>query len=77
MALGFSHPVKYNAPEGIELKTDKMEITVSGADKQKSDKLLQKFARLRNLNHTKVKALNMLMNILIAKPERQVRNNES
>ena len=35
MALGFSHPVKYNAPEGIELKTDKMEITVSGADKQK------------------------------------------
>ena len=35
MALGFSHPVKYTAPEGIELKTDKMEITVSGADKQK------------------------------------------
>ena len=35
MALGFSHPVKYNAPEGIELKTDKMEITVSGIDKQK------------------------------------------
>ena len=35
MALGFSHPVKYNAPEGIELKTDKMEITVSGVDKQK------------------------------------------
>ncbi len=35
MALGFSHPVKYSAPEGIELKVDKMEITVSGIDKQK------------------------------------------
>ena len=34
MALGFSHPVKYKAPEGIELKTDKMQITVSGIDKQ-------------------------------------------
>mgnify|MGYP000985518369 FL=1 len=35
MALGFSHPVKYTAPDGIELKTNKMEITVSGIDKQK------------------------------------------
>ena len=34
MALGFSHPVKYTAPDGIELKVDKMEITVSGIDKQ-------------------------------------------
>ena len=34
MALGFSHPVKYTAPDGIELKIDKMEITVSGIDKQ-------------------------------------------
>ena len=34
MALGFSHPVKYTAPEGVELKTEKMEITVSGIDKQ-------------------------------------------
>ena len=35
MALGFSHPVKYQAPEGVELATNKMEITVSGIDKQK------------------------------------------
>jgi len=35
MALGFSHPVKYTAPEGIELTTNRMEITVSGIDKQK------------------------------------------
>jgi len=34
MSLGFSHPVKYTAPEGIDLKVDKMEITVSGIDRQ-------------------------------------------
>ena len=34
MALGFSHPVKYSAPDGVELKVDKMNIIVSGIDKQ-------------------------------------------
>ena len=35
MSLGFSHPVKYKAPEGITVTNDKMVITVSGIDKQK------------------------------------------
>lgn len=34
MSLGFSHPVKYTAQDGIDLKVDKMTITVSGIDKQ-------------------------------------------
>ena len=34
MLLGFSHPVKYQAPEGVNLTVDKMNITVSGIDKQ-------------------------------------------
>jgi large subunit ribosomal protein L6 len=34
MALGFSHPVKYEAPEGINLTVDKMTIKVEGIDKQ-------------------------------------------
>ncbi|MDR2336958.1 MAG: 50S ribosomal protein L6 [Candidatus Nomurabacteria bacterium] len=34
MALGFSHPVKYQAPVGVQLAINKMEITVSGIDKQ-------------------------------------------
>ena len=34
MLLGFSHPVKYSAPEGINLLVEKMTITVSGIDKQ-------------------------------------------
>lgn len=34
MLLGFSHPVKYVAREGISLIVDKMNITVVGIDKQ-------------------------------------------
>ncbi len=34
MLLGFSHPVKYKAKDGISLAVDKMTITVTGIDKQ-------------------------------------------
>jgi large subunit ribosomal protein L6 len=34
MQLGFSHPVKYKAPQGVQLTVNKMEIVVSGIDKQ-------------------------------------------
>ena len=32
--LGFSHPIEYTAPEGIELKVEQTTITISGIDKQ-------------------------------------------
>jgi large subunit ribosomal protein L6 len=35
MALGFSHPVKYKAQDGVSLTVEKMTITVNGIDKQK------------------------------------------
>jgi large subunit ribosomal protein L6 len=35
MQLGFSHPVKYKATDGVQLTVNKMEITVNGIDKQK------------------------------------------
>ena len=34
MVLGFSHPVKYTARAGVTLEVNKLEITVSGIDKQ-------------------------------------------
>ena len=34
MALGFSHPVEFSAPDGITLAVDKMNIAVSGISKQ-------------------------------------------
>ena len=36
LVLGFSHPVIFKAPEGVELKAvDPLKITISGIDKQK------------------------------------------
>lgn len=34
MSLGFSHEVKYKAPEGVTVSNDKMTIIVEGIDKQ-------------------------------------------
>ncbi|MDR1300363.1 MAG: 50S ribosomal protein L6 [Candidatus Nomurabacteria bacterium] len=34
LALGYSHPVKYEAPEGVSLTVDKMNIKVEGISKQ-------------------------------------------
>lgn len=34
MSLGFSHPVIYTLPEGIDAKVEKNVITISGANKQ-------------------------------------------
>ncbi len=35
LQLGFSHPINYDIPEGIDIKVEKNIITVSGTDKQK------------------------------------------
>jgi len=34
MALGFSHPVKLEAPEGVTVVTEKGSMTISGIDKE-------------------------------------------
>jgi len=35
LSLGFSHPVEYALPEGVDAAVDKSIITVSGIDKQR------------------------------------------
>lgn len=34
MQLGFSHPVRYDPPEGVTLKVERNTITISGADRE-------------------------------------------
>ncbi len=34
MALGFSHPVKVEAPEGISFRVEKTDVTIEGTDKE-------------------------------------------
>ena len=67
MALGFSHPVKYSAPEGIDLKIDKMEITVSGIDKQKVGQTAAEIRSLRKPEPYKGKGIKYLDEQIIRK----------
>ena len=34
LQLGFSHPINYDIPEGLEMKVEKNVITINGTDKQ-------------------------------------------
>ena len=47
MALGFSHPVKYTAPEGTLLTVNKMSIVVSGIDKQQVGQTAAEIRKLK------------------------------
>ncbi len=35
LSLGFSHPVNFETPEGIDIKVEKNQITITGIDKEK------------------------------------------
>ena len=48
LTLGFSHPVVYEAPDGVEIKTpSQTEILVSGADKQQVGQVAAKIRAYR------------------------------
>ena len=48
LSLGFSHPVKYPIPEGIDIKCPKpTEITVSGIDKQRVGQVAAEIRKYR------------------------------
>lgn len=67
MSLGFSHPVKYTAPEGIELKTEKMEITVSGIDKQKVGQVAAEIRSFKKPEPYKGKGIKYADEVIIKK----------
>ena len=67
MALGFSHPVKYKAPEGITLTTNKMEITVAGIDKQKVGQVAAEIRSLKKPEPYKGKAIKYVDEVIIRK----------
>ncbi len=48
MALGYSHPVVFPIPEGVDIEIDKQnKITVSGADRQRVGQVAAELRRLR------------------------------
>ena len=48
LTLGFSHPVNYEIPEGIEISTpSQTEITIAGIDKQKVGQVAAELRAIR------------------------------
>ena len=47
LLLGFSHPVRFSAPEGVEFKVEKNVITVSGFNKEMVGQVASKLRALK------------------------------
>ena len=67
MSLGFSHPVKYEAPAGITLTVNKMEITVSGIDKQQVGQVAAEIRALKKPEPYKGKGIKYADEVLLRK----------
>lgn len=67
MALGFSHPVKYIAPEGIQLTVEKNLITVAGIDKQKVGQVAAEIRALKKPEPYKGKGIKYVDEVILRK----------
>jgi large subunit ribosomal protein L6 len=67
MSLGFSHPVKYKAPEGVSITNDKMTILVSGIDKQKVGQVAAEIRSLKKPEPYKGKGIKYADEVLLRK----------
>ena len=67
MALGFSHPVKYKAQDGVQLTVNKMEITVSGIDKQKVGQTAAEIRALKKPEPYKGKGIKYADEVILRK----------
>lgn len=66
-ALGFSHPVKYTAPQGIDLKVEKNLITVSGISKQQVGQVAAEIRALKKPEPYKGKGIKYQDEVILRK----------
>lgn len=67
LALGFSHPVKYPIPEGIEMSVDKNTITIKGSDKQQVGQIAAEIREFRPPEPYKGKGIKYSDEVIIRK----------
>ena len=67
MSLGFSHPVKYSPPAGVQIATNKMEITVSGIDKQQVGQVAAEIRALKKPEPYKGKGIKYADEVVLRK----------
>jgi len=67
MSLGFSHPVKYKAPQGVQLTVNKMEIAVNGIDKQAVGQVAAEIRALKKPEPYKGKGIKYADEVILRK----------
>lgn len=67
MSLGFSHPVKYVAPQGITITVDKLNITVSGISKQQVGQVAAEIRAFKKPEPYKGKGIKYADEVIIRK----------
>lgn len=67
MSLGFSHPVKYEAPAGVQLTVNKMEIAVNGIDKQQVGQVAAEIRSLKKPEPYKGKGIKYADEVILRK----------
>lgn len=65
--VGFSHPVEYQIPEGIQIVAEKNEITVSGIDKQKVGQVAAEIRAIKKPEPYKGKGIKYKDEVIIRK----------
>lgn len=74
--LGFSHPVEYQLPDGVEAKVDKNLITLIGIDKQLLGETCAKIRRIRPPEPYKGKGIKYLEETIRRKAGKVVKSSE-
>ncbi len=67
LSLGYSHPIEYPIPEGIEIKVDKNIITVRGIDKEKVGQVAAIIRNFRKPDPYKAKGIKYVDEVIIRK----------
>ncbi len=67
MLLGFSHPVRYKAQDGVTLAVDKMTITVNGIDKQQVGQVAAEIRALKKPEPYKGKGIKYADEVVLRK----------
>jgi large subunit ribosomal protein L6 len=74
--VGFSHPVEYKLPDGIEAKVEKNLVTLSGIDKQLLGETCAKIRRIRPPEPYKGKGIKYLEETIRRKAGKVVKSSE-
>ncbi len=67
MQLGFSHPINYEIPEGIDIKVEKNIIHISGTDKQQVGQVAAEIRSFRPPEPYKGKGVKYVDEVIIRK----------